>query len=89
MRRSPRFFSRRLTARERLVYGAATAWFVAVSAALVWPLYVPFARLRPFVLGVPFALAFLAGVLLASFAAGVALYWWESRHGYLDQDTSD
>lgn len=89
MRRNPRFFSRRLTVRQRIVYGTATAWFVAVSAALVWPLYVPFARLRPFVLGVPFALAFLTGVLVASFVAGVALYRWESRHGYLDQDASD
>ncbi len=89
MRRSPRFFSRRLTARERLVYGAATFWFLTVSAALVWPLYTPFARVRPFVLGVPFALAFLAGVLIASFAAGVALYRWESRRGFLDRDVSD
>ena len=89
MRSAPRFFSRRLTARERLAYGAATFWFAAVSAALVWPLYVPFARVRPFVLGVPFALAFLTGVLVASFAAGVALYRWESRRGFLDQDVSE
>ena len=89
MRLSPRFFSRRLTARERLVYGAVTLWVLVVSAALVWPLYTPFARLRPFVLGVPFALAFLAGVLVASFVAGVALYRWESRQGLLDRDVSD
>ncbi|HJO05570.1 MAG TPA: hypothetical protein QGG47_16505 [Acidobacteriota bacterium] len=89
MRRSPRFFSRDLTVRARLVYSAATLWFAFVSMALVWPLYVPFARVRPFVLGVPFSLAFLAGVLVASFAAGLVLYRWESRQGFLDRDADD
>ncbi len=87
MRLAPRFFSRRLTRRERRVYRAATCWFVIVSAALVWPLHVPFARIRPFVFGLPFALAFLAAVVGVSFLAGLTLYRWEVRQGFLDPNT--
>ncbi len=89
MRLAPRFFSRRLTSRERRVYRAATCWFVIVSAALVWPLHVPFARIRPFVFGMPFALAFLAALVGVSFLAGLALYRWEVRQGVLDEDAPD
>ena len=50
MRRTPRFFSSKLTTVERRVYGAATAWFVLAAAAMLWPLVTPFARVRPLVL---------------------------------------
>ena len=89
MRRTPRFFSSKLTAAERRVYGAATAWFVLAAAAMVWPLVTPFARVRPLVLGMPFALFWLALVLTVSFAVAVALYRWESRRGALDEEQGE
>lgn len=79
MRPFPRFFSRKLSATERRVYRAATAWYVFAAALMLWPLYPPFARVRPLVLGMPFALFWLALVLTVSFSVGVALYRWESR----------
>ena len=89
MRRTPRFFSSKLSTAERRVYRAATAWFVLVAAAMVWPLVVPFARARPLVLGMPFALFWLASVLVVSFGVGVALYRWEARRGFLDAEVDD
>ena len=68
------------------MYGAATAWFVLAAAAMVWPLITPFARVRPLVLGMPFALFWLALILVVSFGVAVALYRWESRRGALDQE---
>jgi len=71
------------------VYGAATAWFVLAAAAMVWPLIRPFARVRPLVLGMPFALFWLALILVVSFGVAVALYRWEFRRGALDQEALD
>jgi hypothetical protein len=79
MRRAPRFFSSKLTARQSRVYRAATVWFVIAGSAMFWPLYAPFARVRPLVLGMPFSLFWLALILTASFVVGVALYRWEQR----------
>lgn len=89
MRRTPRFFSSKLTTVERRVYGAATAWFVLAAAAMLWPLVTPFARVRPLVLGMPFALFWLALILAVSFGVAVALYRWESRRGVLDEGVLD
>ena len=71
------------------MYGAATAWFVLAAAAMVWPLVTPFARVRPLVLGMPFALFWLALVLVVSFGVAVALYRWESRRGAIDDAAPD
>jgi len=79
VRRTPRFFSSKLSTTERRVYGAATAWFVLAAAAMLWPLYPPFARVRPLVFGMPFALFWLTLILVISFLVGVALFRWESR----------
>ena len=79
MRRSPRFFSSDLTVTQRRVYGAATAWFVVATLAMLWPIYPLFARVRPLVLGIPFALFWLTLILGISFAVGLALYRWEMR----------
>lgn len=54
--------------RSRLVDRLVVAWFVVVFLAMIWPAYVPMARARPLVLGMPFALAWIAGLLVASFA---------------------
>lgn len=80
----PRILSRSLTSRQRLIYGAATTWFLAVSAAMLWPVYPLFSAARPLVLGVPLSLAYLVGLLVASFGVGLALYLWEDREGLLD-----
>ncbi|NKB88313.1 MAG: hypothetical protein GKS06_08845 [Acidobacteria bacterium] len=79
MRLSPRFFSSKLSATQRRVYRAVTGWFVFVAAAMLWPLYTPFARVRPLVLGMPFSLFWLAFLLVASFGVAFAMYRWESR----------
>lgn len=80
----PRLFSRALTARERLVYGAAAAWFLGVFVAMCWPVYPLFSRVRPMLLGVPLSLFYLATLLVLSFGVAVGLFLWELRRGALD-----
>lgn len=77
MRRGPRFVPSDLEPGERRVYLGATAVLVVVFCALVWPVYSLFAGLRPFVLGVPFSLAWVVGWLLVSFLTLLAVYLWE------------
>jgi len=84
VRRTPRFFSRHLTRTQRRVYGAATAWFVFAGASLLWPFYVPMARVRPLVLGMPWSLFWLALMVSVSFGVAAALFRWESRRGLID-----
>jgi hypothetical protein len=80
----PRLFSSSLSLGQRLGYGLATAWFVLVAAALVWPVYSWFSGIRPRILGLPLSLAFLVGLTLFSFAVGLVLYVWEDRQGVFD-----
>lgn len=86
MRRTPRFFSSRLTRTERRVYLGATVWFAVAALAMLWPLYVPAARPLPLVLGLPFALFWLALLLGLSFCVGVGLYRWEAARGAIDAE---
>ena len=80
----PRFFSSALSSRERLVYGAATAWFLAVFVGMSWPVYTIFSRIRPMALGMPLSLLYLAALLVASFLVALGLLVWELRSGALD-----
>lgn len=81
MERTPRFFPSDLDPKERLVYGAVTAAFAVLLLLLVWPLFVPLNRIRPFVLEMPFSLfAVTAGVVLSFFLL-LGLYVWEGRRG--------
>lgn len=82
----PRIFDSRLTRGERRVYGAVLAWFVVVTAAMLWPLYVPLSRVRPFVFGLPLSLAWLVALLVASFLVALALFYWEERRGAFDDE---
>jgi hypothetical protein len=60
-------------ARRRRVFA-----FVAVVAvaglALIWPVYPSVAGIRPYVLGLPFSLAWVVGWLIVVFGALVGLY---------------
>jgi len=64
----------------------ATARFLAVGYHLLmlvfvtWPGMLPFARIRPFVLGLPFSFAWVAGWIAGSVLVLVALDRVERRH---------
>lgn len=75
----PRIFPSHLSPRERVVYRAATLFFVVLFFALIWPVYPRFAGIRPLILGVPLSLAYVVGLLLASFFGLLALFVWEGR----------
>lgn len=79
MTRRPRIFPSHLSGVERLVYRAVTLFFVALFAALLWPVYPLFAGIRPLVLGVPLSLAYVVGLLLLGFVVLLALFVWEGR----------
>ena len=57
--RRPRFFSTELSGKERRVYGAVTLVFIGVFLATMWPIYLLFDRVRPFILGIPLSLFYL------------------------------
>ncbi len=48
---------------------AAGAYFLLFAAAVTWPLYVPFNRIEPYVLGLPFSMVWVA--LWVAVGAGV------------------
>lgn len=81
MRTSPRFLASDLPPAERRVYVAVTVWYVVISLAMVWPVYVGFSRIRPLLLGMPFGLFYLSVIMVLSFAVGLTLYLWEDRRG--------
>ena len=66
------------------MYRTVTAYFVAVSAAMVWPVYTLASRIEPTVLGLPFSLAYLTSLVILSFLVALGLYLWEDREGVLD-----
>ena len=59
-------------------------YFVLMAFALTWPGFVPFARVKPFVLGLPFAMAFIAAWISGSVVVLVLLDRVEKR--YRDQE---
>lgn len=81
----PRMFSSALSARERSVYGVVTLILVVTFFATLWPVYTLFSRVTPRVLGLPFSLASLVGLVVLCFASMLFLYVWEDRNGKLDE----
>ena len=77
----PRIFSSRLSPGERRVYRAVLMFFTAVFIAMIWPVVTLFSRAEPLIVGLPFFLAYLAALLLASFLVLLALFRWENRTG--------
>lgn len=65
----------------RLADRLVVAWFVFVFLALMWPLYLPAARVRPLVLGMPFSLFWIAALLVASFAVLLVYSWRRGGDG--------
>lgn len=64
----------------RTARALAVGYFLAMCVAVTWPGLVPFSRVRPFVFGLPFVMAWLA-----AWVAGSAIVLWlldrvERRH---------
>lgn len=74
-----RLFPSGLTPGQRRVYGAVLAFYLAVTAGLVWPAYAAFADIRPLVLGMPLSLVYVVLWVVASFLVLLALFLWEGR----------
>jgi len=56
------------------------AYHLAMAVAVTWPGMLPFARVRPLVLGLPFSFAWVAGWVLGSLFVLLALDRVEKRH---------
>ncbi len=74
------------TSRERVrrVHRAVVLYFIFVFAAMIWPIYPLFSRVRPLILGMPFSLFYLVVLLLVSFGVMLSLYFWEDRRGEIE-----
>jgi hypothetical protein len=64
----------------RTARGLAVAYFILAALAVTWPGLVPFARIRPLVLGLPFAMAWIAAWVAGSAVVLYALDRVEARH---------
>lgn len=58
----------------------AGTYFILSLIACTWPGYVPFARTEPFVLGLPFSMAWIAAWLAGSVVVLFLLDRVEARH---------
>lgn len=65
----------------------AAAYLILAMVCVVWPGFLPFARVRPFVLGLPFSMAWIAG-WVAGTAVVLALLDHVERRHRLSQDAS-
>ena len=74
-----KLFSSHLTRRQRRVYGAVLIFYIIALFAMVPPLYSPFNRIEPLLLGMPMSLFYLAAVVVSSFLVLLSLFRWESR----------
>lgn len=61
----------------------AAVFSVLALLALIWPVYPFFSRINPMVLGMPFSLFYITGVIITVFSVMLALFLWESRHDRL------
>jgi hypothetical protein len=64
----------------RSARSAAGAYFVLMLVAVTWPGVLPFARVEPFILGLPFSMAWLAAWIAGSVVVLYLLDRVEKRH---------
>ena len=74
---------------RRRVYRAAALFYLALFAAVIWPVYPRFATIEPRVLEMPFSLAYVVGALLLSFLVLLGLYLWEGDDDETPPDGSE
>lgn len=65
---------------RRTARGLATAYFVVMLLVVTWPGALPFARVRPLILGLPFSLAWVSAWILGSIAVLWGVDRVERRH---------
>ena len=66
--------------RLRTARALTVVYFVLMLAAVTWPGLVPFARVRPLVLGLPFSMAWIAAWIAGSVVVLYLLDGVERRH---------
>ena len=57
-----------------------TVFFGLFVVAVTWPGMVPFNRIEPLILGLPFSMVWIAGWVLASFFILLFIDWAEGLH---------
>lgn len=67
--------------RLRPVPALAVIFYVAMTLALIYPGYVPFNRVRPFVLGMPLSLFWQIVWLVAAIVVLTLVFLWERGRG--------
>lgn len=63
----------------RVVPALVVVFYVVMWVALIYPGYIPFDRIRPFVLGMPFSLFWQVVWIVATVLVLAALFVWERR----------
>jgi hypothetical protein len=63
----------------RWVRRAAALFFLLFALAVTWPGMIPFNRIRPTILGLPFSMAWIALWVVLSFLLLLLVDWVEGR----------
>ena len=63
----------------RVVPALVVAFYVVMWVVLIYPGYIPFNRIRPFVLGMPFSLFWQVAWIVATVVVLAGLFAWERR----------
>ncbi len=70
--------------KRRLVPALAVAYYVLMAVAVTYPGYAPFSRIRPFVLGLPFALFWQLLWISGAVLVLTGVFFWEKHRQELD-----
>jgi hypothetical protein len=73
--------------RDRLVPVLAVAFYVAMAIFVTYPGYLPFNRIRPFVLGMPLSLFWHVFWISGSIFVLAGVYRWEKRRAATSSDS--
>ncbi len=65
--------------RQRVVHALAIIYFLAMLVAVTYPGYVPFNRIRPFVLGIPLSLFWQLIWISGAVVVLGGLFIWEKK----------
>jgi len=74
-------FQKKTPPKKRSIYSLFTIFFIVCILAVVFPFYAVGNRVTPYIMGMPFSMAWIVIWIILLFIGLVLLYAWESRTG--------
>jgi len=74
-------FRKDIPPKKRRVYSIFSVFFIICVLAVIFPFYAVANRVTPYIMGMPFSMAWIVIWIILLFIGLVLLYAWESRTG--------